>query len=90
MRAIEDTTTAALLEEASRQLLEERKHHAVALIKNALNTVGKLSNDLGTMERQMAKKKEELEKMNRFLDQLREGRWEVLSEFKPEKEEQGE
>lgn len=83
MKAIENTELNELIEEASRQVIAEKRKGATNLIMESLRRIEQVSRDIAVCEKEIEKKKRELDGLNGKMAKLRSGDWSVLQESKP-------
>lgn len=83
MKPIENTEINELIEEASRQVIAEKRKGAMNLIMESLRRIEQVSRDIVVCEKEIEKKKKELDGLNGKMSKLRSGDWSVLQESKP-------
>lgn len=79
---IEGVDLSTLVEEASTELLGERRSQAASIIKKHLQRVEQLVIDVHRAEKTLRGKKEKLTKAQAKLDKIKAGDWSLLAEKK--------
>ena len=82
MKPIENIPITELIEEASRQVIAEKKKGATNLIMESLRRIEQVSRDITVCERELEKKRKELDGLNGKMEKLKGGDWSVLVEPK--------
>lgn len=82
MKPIDNIPITELIEEASRQVIAEKKKGATNLIMESLRRIEQVSRDITVCERELEKKRKELDGLNGKMEKLKGGDWSVLVEPK--------
>jgi len=82
MEKMENVDLAALVTEASGELLTEKRNSAANIIKQQLQRVEQLSIDVRNAEKQLKKKQEALTKAQDKMNKIIAGDWSLLVEKK--------
>lgn len=87
MKAIENTNINDLIEQASAQVIADKRKGAVNLIMETLQRIEQVSRDISVCEKECEKKRKELDGLNGKMEKLRAGDWSVLVLAPPAKPE---
>ena len=90
MEKLENVDLSALVEDSSKELMDEKRKQAAGLIKVQLQRIEQLSLDVRNAERTLKKKQEALAKAQQKIDKIKAGDWSLLAEQKDNSKENNE
>jgi len=90
MEKLENVDLSALVEDSSKELMDEKRKQAAGLIKVQLQRIEQLSLDVRNAERTLKKKQEALVKAQQKIDKIKAGDWSLLAEQKDNSKENNE
>ena len=90
MEKLENVDLSALVEDSSKELMDEKRKQAAGLIKVQLQRIEQLSLDVRNAERTLKKKQEALAKAQQKIDKIKAGDWSLLAEQKDNSNENNE
>lgn len=85
MQKIEGVELKDLVQQASEEFLRKQQLDGVKRIQKLLSAIFDLGLEIKGLESQLTKKREQLEKKQRVVEELKQGNWSILVDDEPEK-----
>lgn len=79
MKEVEGVDLSNLVEEASNEILNERRVGLRSLIKSKLNELNQSVTKKAELEKQLAKANKDIERLTSWLEKVKAGDWTVLN-----------